>query len=136
MAQEVDRGILHIRIYRRYAKDHSWLHIHLLYAAIAFFCFLPTNFFAADFKLIFQDSVIEMRGKIVPGDYEKFKKVVAEGHSKLFHYFNEVHLISEGGDLIDAIKIGQLIRRLRMKTTIPGYHPQMADITSCSELPS
>ena len=88
MAQEVDGGFCIFGFIGDTPKTISWLHIHLLYAAIAFVCFLPTNVFAADFKLIFHDSVIEMRGKIVPGDYEKFKKVVVEGHSKLFHYFN------------------------------------------------
>ena len=60
-------------------------------------------------------SGIAIEGNIQPGDYVKFRKIVKEGEGK----GTIVHLASRGGDLLEAMKIGRLIRRLRYATFGP-----------------
>jgi hypothetical protein len=63
------------------------------------------------------DAVLE--GKIETGDFEKL-------HSFLFNgnFPQEIYLASPGGDLAEAIKIGRLVRSLKLKTVVPGKVPR------------
>lgn len=62
---------------------------------------------------------IKMEGEIVPGDAVKL-------HSKLLDFYtvfgpniDTVYLMSKGGDVEEAMKMGTLIRRPRLKTYAP-----------------
>jgi hypothetical protein len=57
---------------------------------------------------------ILLRGKIVPGDYGKVRSLIDAGAMKIY-------LISPGGDLMEAMKIGRLLRDHLMSTQAPSF---------------
>src|ERR1700678_1788825 len=61
------------------------------------------------------DTGAVLEGKIAAGDFAKFKDFI-------FHSGNtvEIYLASPGGDLAEAIKIGLLIRLLKLSTVVPS----------------
>ncbi len=63
-------------------------------------------------------AVIE--GEIKEGDYEKIKLFVLGGSSDDFHLVSKVFLASPGGNVEEAIKIGRLLRTLKIATIIPS----------------
>lgn len=77
------------------------------------------NLYSADIR-IHKDSAgyivgTMIEGAIKKGDYEKFKKVVVEyGYDA-----GDVYILSSGGDVIESIKIGTLIRKLNFTTNVP-----------------
>jgi hypothetical protein len=54
-------------------------------------------------------------GEIKSGDYDKFQELVKNGNGDI----GTVWLRSPGGDAIEAMKIGRLIRTLKMATSAP-----------------
>lgn len=62
---------------------------------------------------------LKFEGEIVPGDGEKIRNAMlayAPSVSRIFLY-------SKGGDVVEAMKIGRLIRRLRFATETGNYDP-------------
>jgi hypothetical protein len=59
--------------------------------------------------------IIYIEGEIKRGDYKKFLKTVVEAGPKV----SKVSLMSPGGDAEEAMKIGRLIRALRLETDVP-----------------
>ncbi len=64
---------------------------------------------------------IILEGTIVSGDYDKLRKLVEE--NCFAKYYNacahEIYLASPGGSLAEAMKIGRLVRALRLGTQVP-----------------
>lgn len=59
--------------------------------------------------------IFAIEGKIEKGDYVKFKDAIERyGHS-----YNSVTIASKGGELLEAMKIGRLIRKLKFGTDAP-----------------
>jgi hypothetical protein len=56
-----------------------------------------------------------LEGKIDVGDFEKFKSFLLNGNNPV-----EIYLASPGGILAEAMKIGLLIRTLKLSTVVPG----------------
>lgn len=64
--------------------------------------------------------IIRIEGKIEKGDFENFKQVV-EDNKRKNKWIIRVDLVSSGGDVIEAIKIGKLIRYYFIPTSAPHY---------------
>ena len=60
-----------------------------------------------------------LEGKIEQGDFKKLHSFLFDGN-----FPREIYLASPGGDLAEAIKIGQLIRSLKIETAVPGKVPK------------
>ena len=78
---------------------------------------------------------IRIEGEIVVGDADKFREFFrVTGPTSL-----PVRLASKGGDVAEAMKIGRLLRTLRMTTSVPTSIPgappicgsQLSDATNC-----
>jgi hypothetical protein len=54
-------------------------------------------------------------GPIQAGDFEKFKTFILNGGNAV-----QIYLASPGGDLAEAMKIGLLVRLLKLSTVVPG----------------
>jgi hypothetical protein len=70
---------------------------------------------------------IILEGTIVPGDYDKVRKLMDENcPSKSWSTScpSELYLASPGGSVIEAIKIGRLVRALRLGTQVPFDVPE------------
>lgn len=82
---------------------------------------LPTKYIgAADFRLINTPgsdlpSRILIEGEIEPGDYREFFKSVMISDP----WVDTVEIFSPGGDVLEAMRIGRAIRKLRLKTEVP-----------------
>jgi hypothetical protein len=69
---------------------------------------------------------IILEGTIVPGDYDKLRKLINENcPSKSWSRScpSEIYLASSGGSVTEAIKIGRLVRILRFGTQVPEDAP-------------
>jgi hypothetical protein len=77
---------------------------------------------AADIRGDMQNGVV-LEGKIEAGDYNKFRSVYGEKSTNQFYIgmlgANEIYLASPGGDLAEAMKIGRLVRALKLRTIVP-----------------
>ena len=64
---------------------------------------------------------IVIEGIIEPGDFDKFQAFVFQDEKsiKAKVYADQVYIASPGGDLTDSMRIGHLIRDLKMSTMIP-----------------
>jgi hypothetical protein len=56
-----------------------------------------------------------LEGIIVPGDREKLISFIRDGHRPV-----EIYLASPGGNLAEAMKIGVLLRTLKLSTVVPS----------------
>ncbi len=56
-----------------------------------------------------------LEGKIEAGDFDKFKNFILNGDNPV-----EIYLASPGGDLAEAMKIGLLMRILKLSTVVPS----------------
>jgi hypothetical protein len=56
-----------------------------------------------------------LEGVIQAGDFEKFKNFILNGGNPF-----QIYLASPGGDLAEAMKIGLLVRLLKLSTVVPG----------------
>ncbi len=85
----------------------------LILTPISLFLLNPAS--AANIQL---DSSLQLFivGKIVPGDYDKFERALRESTEDI----NAVNIISPGGNIFEAFKIGRLIRRLGLATNAPN----------------
>jgi hypothetical protein len=61
------------------------------------------------------NSQLYLIGKIVPGDFERFKSALRTAPAGL----NTINLRSPGGDVMEAVKIGRLVRSLYLDTLAP-----------------
>lgn len=99
----------------------SW--IYRLLAAACFICSC-TSADAADIKISDDPQYnIILEGTIVKGDYDKLRNLIEEicpENSWSTLCSSDIYLASPGGSVIEAIKIGRLIRRLRLEVQIPG----------------
>jgi hypothetical protein len=73
-------------------------------------------------KLKVYRGVLVLEGKIVSGDYDKLRNFL--GTKSNFDKISDgVFLASPGGDLAEAMRIGRLIRALRLSTDAPSGPP-------------
>ena len=84
---------------------------------------------AATFELAKrQDGIIvqgiKVEGEIVPGDAQKLLDV----YGKYGNMISPVYLRSKGGDVAEAMKMGAIIRRLRLETSVPVWDTGKAPI--------
>src|SRR5438128_2291220 len=94
----------------------------LLRWTFAIWLVFPTVAVAADINISGGRSGILLEGTITPGDYEKLRGLIKEncsGNSRPISCPSRVFLASNGGSVLEAIKIGRLIRSLRLETEIP-----------------
>lgn len=94
---------------------------------------------AAEFNTrLFNGRIIDstLEGEIQPGDYDRFVTQILNGGLG-----TELWLNSPGGDVFEAMKIGRLVRELRLDTHAPdrvgntafcSAHPQGTDLNKCS----
>jgi hypothetical protein len=88
-------------------------------AAVCAACFLGSSTVgAAEFRVDTSrapTSGVILEGKIESGDFNKFKDFILNGNNAI-----DVYLASPGGDLAEAIKIGLLVRILKLSTVVPS----------------
>jgi hypothetical protein len=58
---------------------------------------------------------VVLEGKIEPGDFDKVANFILKGENAV-----EIYLASPGGDLAEALKIGLLVRMLKLSTVVPS----------------
>jgi hypothetical protein len=68
------------------------------------------------------DAAMQIEGRIELGDFVKFEKLIR----KLVGKVRLVNLFSPGGNVTEAIKIGRLVRKLRLSTAAP-FQPKGFD---------
>ena len=65
-----------------------------------------------------------LEGKIETGDYDKLRSIYGEIRTNQFYIgapgSNWFYLASPGGDLAEAMKIGRLVRALKLQTVVPS----------------
>jgi len=77
---------------------------------------------AADFREGFIRSEVVLEGTIEAGDYDKLRTFVEENSPR------SIYLASPGGNLAEAIKMGRLVRALKLKTMVPSEkNPRFRD---------
>ena len=76
----------------------------------------PTSAQAAMMRIDRPSDQLYIVGKIVAGDYDQFVDVIKRSNDDIL----AVNIVSPGGSTIEAIKIGQLIRRLYLATNAPS----------------
>ncbi len=90
-------------------------------AAILLLCSFTSSTYAA--KFWFQDNArlsqdtLVIEGKIEAGDYEALRDVI----SNFGPLIKDVYLYSPGGDAIEAMKMGDLLRNLYLTTVSPNF---------------
>jgi hypothetical protein len=97
---------------------------HLL--AASWLALLGAPAIGAEFTIlpdVYADVTLE--GKIELGDYDKLLRLIVEINSDCGDYIyvhcaGSIYLASPGGSLIEAMKIGQLVRALRWETMVPS----------------
>jgi len=67
--------------------------------------------------------VLILEGKIEPGDYISVRNFLSEA-SNFKKMSGEVFLASQGGNVIEALRIGYLIRHLQLSTDAPSRIPR------------
>ena len=61
---------------------------------------------------------ITIAGRIIEGDFEKFKELLYN-ENRYGNVIDQVRIATYGGDVLEAIKIGDLIRQFAIPTTAP-----------------
>jgi hypothetical protein len=62
-----------------------------------------------------------LEGQIEPGDFDRLRSFVFEkGWGRAESGVSEIYLASPGGDLAEAMKIGRLVRELKLTTVVPA----------------
>lgn len=69
---------------------------------------------------------IKIEGEIVPGDAQK----LLDFYGKYGDLISPVYLRSKGGDVAEAMRMGMMIRRLRLETSVPVWDTGRAPIDS------
>jgi len=62
-------------------------------------------------------------GEIAPGDYDRLLRLIDESCAGIYGCLNGIFLASPGGNLFEAMKIGRLVRKLRLETHLPSDLP-------------
>jgi hypothetical protein len=107
------------------ARRHSRAlgHGFRLVAAIAACALSIAPLHAADIRGDMENGVV-LEGKIEAGDYDKLRSIYGENIKNQFYIgmpvANEIYLASPGGDLAEAMKIGRLVRALKLHTVVPS----------------
>src|SRR5271168_4059283 len=73
---------------------------------------------AAEIRVLSSPAAITgvvLEGKIEAGDFDRFKNIILNGDNAV-----EIYLASPGGDLSEAMKIGALVRLLKLSTVVPS----------------
>ena len=78
------------------------------------FALTPITSLSADIRA-FQGHKAIIEGEIVAGDFDRFVKTI----DALGMEVDDISVYSKGGDVVEAIAIGTLIRELRLHTTVP-----------------
>ncbi len=68
-----------------------------------------------------------LEGKIERGDYDKLLRLI-DADCLNYSCTAGIYLASPGGDLIEAMKIGRLVRKLRLETHVPSDVPPVPDL--------
>src|SRR3974377_1152301 len=66
--------------------------------------------------------VLILEGKIERGDYIKVRNFLGDA-TNFNKMTGEVFVASPGGNVVEALEIGYLIRRLRLSTDVPSHPP-------------
>ncbi len=78
-------------------------------------------------ETLYAEASIILEGKIEAGDYNKLVKLIDDDCDHEFKgkpaCADGIYLASPGGDLIEAMKIGRLVRKLRLETHVPSDLP-------------
>ncbi|MCC0006755.1 MAG: hypothetical protein H6876_01340 [Hyphomicrobiaceae bacterium] len=86
-------------------------------------------FIEVDQDIVFTTSCrVALEGEIKQGDFEKFAETILQGWGLGCSHYSIV-LSSNGGNVVEAIKIGRLVRELAAHTWAPSNTPGR---TSCS----
>ena len=85
---------------------------------IFFLCILQSHVKAADI-ILGPSNNIHIIGEIKKGDFDKFNKVLNESKNNSL-LINSICPASPGGDIIEAMRIGRLIRDSFIQTGAPG----------------
>jgi hypothetical protein len=86
-----------------------------LIAALAICITTAVPLDAAEIKAGNYSGLVVMKGNIETGDYEKLRRFITEGDGT-----SSLYLASPGGNVAEAMRIGRLVRALRLETQIPG----------------
>jgi hypothetical protein len=78
-------------------------------------------------------TVVVVEGDIVPGDYEKLRNIIGSYGPDAGSSHLPVGLFSKGGDPVEAMRMGRLVRRLKMVTETPpeSMCPIARDPSNC-----
>ncbi len=76
-----------------------------------------THLQAAELRLNIEGSYrsLVIEGSIEPGDYDRFLRIVKDSQGQI----NSVWLYSQGGDFVEAMKIGRALRALEISSHVP-----------------
>src|SRR5262249_36237755 len=95
----------------------------LVKAATTALCLLWSSPTVALENLKLFRGVLILEGRIESGDYVSVRNFLSDASN--FRKMNgQVFLASQGGDVIEALQIGYLIRRLRLSTDAPSRPPR------------
>jgi hypothetical protein len=73
-------------------------------------------------EVLVLDAEVLLEGKIEVGDYDRLLRLIDEDCSN-YTCTTSIYLASPGGNLIEATKIGRLVRKLRLETHVPSNLP-------------
>jgi hypothetical protein len=79
-------------------------------------CFPPSLTIAASFGLDASQSQVILVGQIVPGDFDRFANLLRRSTTNI----DSVDVVSPGGNVQEALKIGRLIRSLSFQVNAPS----------------
>jgi hypothetical protein len=105
------QGILNL------STGNAPMKIFIFFIFFVFLFSVSSNSIAANIsvKEIHRSNVILVEGEIVNGDFEKFVEAVLQGGTRA----NNVFIASVGGDALESMRIGRLIRDLKFSTIAP-----------------
>jgi hypothetical protein len=116
-----------------------------LIVALTVYAASCAHLLAADIRADYQETPIVTRsgmklgprsviveGKIEAGDYDKLRSIYGERYQSEFSFgligVNVLSLASPGGDLAEAMKIGRLVRALKLITAAPSRNPFLSHL--------
>jgi len=115
--------------YMRALVLRSFISAKFKTSIFAFLAFISTNVgYCAEFYIttlspdtLSMDSIV-IEGGIVKGDYEKFLGALYLSYNRNSSGPSDVCMYTLGGDAIEAMKIGRIIRKLRLSTSAPSFN--------------
>ena len=88
----------------------------LSFTLLIFFIFPPSLMYAAEIR-VYGGETIVLDGPIVEGDFEKIFNVA----KKVGPSLEKIFLNSLGGNLVEAMRIGRMVRELRWETEVADF---------------